>query len=285
MDGEHVAAYGQHMKRRGYTEGTITGRLGALRGFARWLDPRSLLDATSEDIDLFLDGRKGRPGGHIETRTRYGWVSGLHRFYEWAIIHELTDCDPTRRIDRPKLHKLLPRPILEADLAVALECADRMMFAWLMLGAFAGLRCMEVAAFDVDWLLRADGLLRILGKGGKERLVPVHPHLLDALDDWRLPKRGPVFVRPRGGRYPASVVSKEGNYYLTGLGIPATMHMTRHRFGTQFYATTRDIRLTQEVMGHSSIQTTAGYVAYNQAEVRDGILALPTFQREMAGAD
>lgn len=273
-----ISGYVQYMKRRGFTQGTVTGREGALRAFAAWLHPRVILDASSSDIDLFLDTRKARThNGPISSRTRYGWVSSLHSFYGWAIAHDVTDRDPTRTIDRPKLPRKLPRPISEADLTVALQCADRMMYVWLMLAAYAGLRCMEIGAMDVDWIL-IDGaivVLQITGKGNKQRMVPCHPLLVDALDAWGLPKSGPVFTRPRGGRWPAHEVSREGNYFLSGLGIKATMHMCRHRFGTQAYKACRDLRLVQELMGHSTPSVTAGYVAISNLDARNAVLALP----------
>lgn len=278
---DHVRAYVQHMKRRGFTAGTISGRDSALRSFARWLEPRDLFDASSEDIDLFLDSRRARDhDGPISNRTRYGWVSALHKFYQWAVLHDLTGRDPTIRIERPRLHKKFPRPISEGDLAMALASANRQTYAWLMLAAYAGFRCLEIGRMEVDWFLREEQAFRVFGKGDKERFVPAHPKVVDALDQWGLPKRGYVFIRPRGGPYPAAHVSRDGNAYLAGLGIPATMHMCRHRFGTQFYKATRDLRLTQEVMGHSDPVTTAGYVAVANAEARVGILALPTFDDE-----
>lgn len=282
---EHVHAYERHMRRRGFTAGSVDAYSSALRAFARWLEPRTLYDAGPEDIDTFLALRRGKSGGELDKRTRYSWVSRLHKFYEWSVIHDLTGWDPTIRVDRPRLHKRFPRPMSESDLAMALECADRMMYVWLMLAGFAGLRCMEIGGMDSDWVLREEGFLRVLGKGDKERMVPIHPALQDALDDWRLPRRGPVFTRPRGGRWPARYVSREGNVFLEGLGINATMHQARHRFGTKFYAACKDLLLTQEVMGHSSSSTTEGYVAVNNAEARAAVLGLPTFQQELAIAD
>lgn len=283
---EELRAYALHMKRKGFTDGTIVCRSGYLRGFARWLEPRHLLDATPNDIEIFLDGRKAREhDGPIDTRTRYGWISHLHMFYAWAVTNELLAVDPTVKIERPKLHKRLPRPMSEADLSMALECADRMMYVWMMLAAFAGMRCMEIGLMDVDWYIAESAVLLITGKGNKQRMVPCHPSLVDALDQWGLPKRGPVFTRPRGGRWPARDVSREGNLYLAGLNIRATMHQARHRFGTQAYRACRDLRLVQELMGHSDPVTTAGYVAYCDIEARAAIAALPVFQQAPALAD
>lgn len=272
-----IAEHGAYMRRRGMRERTIELRLRCLRCFEHWAGG-DLFSVTHHDIDRFLDSRVSRTGGRIESKTRYGWLSHLHKFYEWAIVNDLTTVDPTVKIDRPKMRQNYPRPMREADVAKALEHADTQMYAWLMLAAYAGFRCMEIAGMTEDWLLRDEGVLHVVwGKGGKERFVPAHPHVVAALDSYGLPRRGAVFNRPLGGRWPATEVSRQGNTFLAGLGINATMHQARHRFATRFYASCHDLRLTQKVMGHSNPSTTALYTAVSDAEARTAVMGLPTF--------
>lgn len=159
---------------------------------------------------------------------------------------------------------LLPRPISEPDLAVAIDQADRLMAAWLTLAAYAGLRCAEIAGLVRSDVIEADHLLRIMGKGRKERLVPMGDKVAAALDAYGLPRRGPVFTRPRGSAYPPAMVSREIAIYLESRGIDATAHQLRHRFGTRAYRASRDLRLVQELMGHGSPVVTAGYAAWDQ---------------------
>lgn len=272
-----IADYGDAMRRRGLAPGTIKRRTSSLRSFARWLDVGvdfahqsadcTLWEATSRHVDRFLDGRKLSP------RTRYHWLSHLHCFYVWAIDESLTDVDPTARIIRPKMARLLPRPISDGDLTMALESAPRVMYAWLCLAALAGMRCAEIAALDVDDVMLNDDLLRVKGKGGKERIVPMHPQVRAALEPL-LPRRGAVFRRPRGGRFPAAMVSREGSLFLAGLGIEATMHQLRHYFGSQALRACRDLRVVQELLGHASPTTTAIYTAFSRAAAKEAVLAL-----------
>lgn len=258
MNDMPTAAYGRAMQRRGLGEPTIAKRLSGLRLLADWIDPVPLLDATTDQIEAFLDARQ------IEARTRYHWISHLHAFYEWAVLNDLIDRDPTVQIIRPKLDRLLPRPISESDLILAIDGADRLMRTWLTLAAYAGLRCAEIANLQRHDVLDSDGLLRIMGKGRKERMVPMGAKVTAALTDWGLPRRGYLFTRPRCAPFPPAMVSREIAVYLETRGIDATAHQLRHRFGTRVYRSSRDIRLTQELLGHASPVTTAAYAAWDQ---------------------
>jgi integrase/recombinase XerC len=262
----HVA----HMRRRGLADGTIVKRRARLRTFDRSV---GLCSAQAEDVEAFLDGRRGREGP-LSTKARYDWVSDLGCFYSWALDWGHLDHDPTVRVARPKQRQGLPRPIDSADLAMALRLAEPMMRAWLALMSFGGLRCAEVSRLDVDCLLWNDGLLRVLGKGQKERMVPMHREVERTLRSLNLPARGAVFRRPRGGRYPPAQVSKETSLYFDSLGIGATAHQCRHLFGTLAYRACRDLRVVQELMGHASPTTTAVYAAWSKAEARRVVEAL-----------
>lgn len=266
-----VREYVAHLRRRGLAQGTITKRRNRLAMF----DERvGLARASPEDIESFLDARRGKDGGELGRKARYGWVSDLHGFYKWAIDWGHLSNDPTVRVARPKTPPGLPRPIDSSDLAVALQMADPMMRAWLTLMAFGGLRCAEVAGLNVDDLRWSDGLIRVLGKGGKERMVPLHAEVVRVLRSMPLPSRGRVFRRPRGGGYPAWQVSRETSLYLESLGIAATAHQLRHWFGTYLYRSCRDLRVVQEMMGHSSPTTTALYAEWSKQEARRAIDAL-----------
>ena len=266
-----IDEYLQHLRRRGLAAGTLTKRRNRLHLF----DGRvGLAKATPEAIEAFLDSRRGRDGQGLSDKSRYDWVSDLASFYRWAIDWGHIDADPTVRVARPRQHRRLPRPIPTADLVLALEMATPIMRTWLTLAAFAGLRVSEIAGLEVDGLLWEDAKLRVLGKGSKERLVPMHPEVARMLQSTSRPSRGRVFRRPRGGPYPAAQVSREISLFLSDLGIPATAHMLRHWFGTQLYRQCRDLRLVQEMMGHESIQTTAIYVDWVRDEAYAAVASL-----------
>lgn len=272
-----VLGHTEFMRRRGLAEETINIRRRRLTMFDREV---GIVTATGPDIEAFLDLRRGRSGDPLTPKARYDWISHLHKFYGWAVDFEHLPSDPTRQVVRPRVRQGLPRPITTADLAIALDMATPMMRTWLSLMAFNGLRCIEVARLEVDGLLWGDRLLRIFGKGDKERLVPMHSEVARLLELIPRPKRGRVFQRPRGGGYPAAQVSAETNAYLDSLGIAATAHQLRHWFGTNLYRVCRDLRVVQEMMGHASPATTAIYVDWSRNEAYAAIGALSLDRNE-----
>lgn len=262
---ELIRSHIHHLDRRGLARGTITARRHKLIAVDVNIGLRR---ATTEQLEQFLDARGLAP------KSRYDWVSHLSNFYRWAIDFGHHDRDPTAQIVRPKLRRQLPRPMATSDLAVALQMANPTMRAWLSLMAFAGFRCVEVARLEVDDLLWTDDLIRVRGKGDKERMVPMHPDVSRSIHAAGVPTRGRVFRRPRGGPYPAAQISRETSLYLSGLGISATAHQARHWFGTSAYRQSRDLRVVQELLGHSSPGTTATYANWSREEAARTVAAL-----------
>lgn len=188
--------------------------------------------------------------------TRRAYVCHLRAFYRWAKASRLISEDPSTLLTLPVVPKHLPRPIAEDELAEALNAARPKMRAMLTLAAYAGLRCVEMAG--LDW----DGATYIhvrKGKGAKERTVEVGQVVIHALQGYGIKRRGPVFLGLEGKAMDARSVSRSGNRFLATHGVNATMHQLRHRYGTVAYQLSRDLRMVQEQLGHSSPQTTAGY--------------------------
>lgn len=265
-DPKLIRLYVAELERQNKSEGTIRRRRQVLE---RVSEASPLMAATTDDIQRFLDQRD------ICARTRYHWISHLSAFYRWAQMEGHTTSDPTARIVRPKLPKSLPRPIGTEDLGRALQASSGVMHSWILLAAYAGLRCAEISRLNVDDVLFGDELLRVHGKGQVERLVPMHPLIAADLRSRSLPRSGPVFRRARGSRFPAAMVSREISLYLESLDIPATAHSLRHWFGTKAYEACKDIRAVQELLGHSSPTTTAIYTKWSTVAGRAAVNDLP----------
>ena len=124
-------------------------------------------------------------------------------------------------------------------------------------------------------ILEGEGILWVVkGKGGYERLVPLHPEVMAALMDLPMPRVGWVFTRPRGGPWPAWALSENFNKFLHSAGVNATAHQLRHRFATSLYAHGKDIRMVQEMLGHANLSTTAIYTAFDTDSATDAIRAM-----------
>jgi integrase/recombinase XerC len=256
---EIVATVKRDMRRRGLLESSIAKRVIALRALHRWLGNETpLLDVTTEQIETFLDERE------IGPRTRHNWLVHLGVVLEWAVGEGLIEMNPTAKIVRPKLRRTLPRPAPTEDLRRLLDVTDIKQRCWVLLAAYQGLRCQEIAGLRREDVIEADSLLRIVhGKGGHERMLPLHPDVLSALRSLPMPRVGWIFTRERGGRYTPNAMSKFFNRFLHEQGVDATAHQLRHWFGTQLYNSTNDLRLTQEMLGHSDPAITAIYTAFN----------------------
>lgn len=265
------AGYRRDEIRRGLSSRTIQERERVLDSLARRFD---LLGATKEQIDDWLDDL------HLCPRSRSCYLSTAHSFYEWAVAEGRREDDPTRKIVRPRLPRLLPRPINDGDLSYALKVAPARMKAWLSLAAFQGFRCKEIAGLRrEDVLDNRDPAVLLVGegKGGHQAILPMNCETLHALRAFGLPKRGYVFLSEKGHPFDPRTVSIYGAAYLRGLGIDATLHMARHRYGTAVWSRTKDLRVTQEMLRHSSPVSSAGYAAYDRQLAAQAIATIHEF--------
>lgn len=258
-----IEGFEMDQKRRGLQPNTLVLRSRQLNLYEREMGP--LKDATAEDIEGWLDKRQ------ISAKTRSCYLTTFSAFYKWALKIERVTADPISKIERPKVHNGMPNPIPEAALARAIKAAKPMMKCWLVLEAYAGLRCQEVCYLeDVDIKYDENRIHVRRGKGGKERSVPLHPVIIAALKEYEAPREGRLWPLCT----PASV-SQKINRYLHGLGITHTAHKMRHRFGTVAYAASgQDILTTQRLLGHSSPQTTAVYAGVSDEAATATVLAI-----------
>lgn len=267
-----VDAHLTWMRLRGLSPATIYQRRRALTRLEIALS-KDLLLATEDDLVTWQEGLRGSVA-YIANR-----LANTAQFYKWA--HEtadLLDQNPARRLVRPKVGKGLPRPMADQALEIAISTASPDVRCWLALGAYGGLRCGEMSRLERRDIMETapDPILLLHGKGGKNRIVPASPRVLFELRAYGLPTRGPVFRRRDGKPGPPTParISQLTNEHLHDLGIPDTGHATRHRFATGVYQISRDIRLVQELLGHSDPSTTAVYAAYAAEEASTVVGAL-----------
>jgi integrase/recombinase XerD len=188
-----------------------------------------LIEATSVELRDWLDGHT------LVAKTRYAYISHLASFWRWAIIDERAERDPTRKLTRPRLRQDLPRPLSRADLATIIDQAPNAEIrAMLTIGAYAGLRCMEIAGLEVrDVLEHATPPVLVVanGKGGKSRVVPMAEAVVDALRDHGIPRSGPIFTNAAGRALKPSRVSRRLRDHMHACGVDASAHQLRHTIG------------------------------------------------------
>lgn len=268
-DEQLVGRHIRDLRRRSLEESTIYERTRLLRRFTKSLDC-DLLEATPDAIHWFLDTSK------ISRRSRYTYIAHLHAFYTWAVDNDLIERAPTERVARPKVRPGLPRPISDADLGTALDSATGPELVIITLGAFQGMRCLEISRLGRDDVLdeRDPPLIVAHGKGDKPRILPLHTSTEKALINLPMPSHGPV-LQNRGRPWPAWKVSAVGGDFLRRHGVDATMHQLRHWFATSVYQSSgRDLLLLQDLLGHASIKTTTVYAAYDRKGAAEAVRAL-----------
>jgi len=174
------------------------------------------------------------------------------------------------------------RPVPEADLEKALVDATGAVRAMLLLAGWAGLRAGEIARLRAEHLLlnTSHPVVVVLdGKGATDGVIPISPWLETELRRCRLHSEGWLFPKrfePNEHR-PAHSVSHAGRDRFQKLGIQASLHNARHRFGTQSYLATGDLRLTQMLMRHRSWAETSSYISISPFALVDAVALLPTF--------
>jgi site-specific recombinase XerD len=259
------------MRRRELSEGTVVARRYLLAAWVRWCAEHDLevFAATDVDVERWLDTVERAAS------SRYAAVSHLHAFYVWAIKQRLTATDPTVLVERPRLRPRLPRPIHETDLALAfLTASAPAMRVALHLAAGGGLRCCEIARLRWDDV--HDARARVLGKGSRERMVPLRAATVEALDE--LPRTA-VWVldgwQSSVAGHPGLRTSQRINAHLRSVGISATAHQLRHYAGTHALRSCGNLRKVQQLLGHASPATTAMYTALDVDELFDVVEGIP----------
>jgi len=272
----------------------------ALERFFAFLErPENRWDGSLRSIEL----RQGRDFAielqrSVARSTLRNYISGLQTFFKFWIRQGELDKNPLLGLALPKLPKRLPVYLTQKQMASLLDGPMRLLqngsvepfVAWrdqlvLELLYGAGLRVSELVGLTYGMVSFDEGAARVRGKGGKERLCPLGEVALSALGRWRAefaPATGPddpVVVGHRGQRWSPRQIQLLLKRYLSLAGLPMdlTPHKIRHSYATHLLDNGADLRLVQELLGHSQLSTTQIYThvtigrlkaAYEQAHPR-----------------
>lgn len=212
---------------------------------------RMLNELTERDLVAWL----ANPDWSAETRKSARSI--VRSFYAWAHRRGLVDDNPAAYLRPVRVPSGRPRPVPEVVVKEALlRCESNEQRLMVLLGSYAGLRVSEIAGLTCDALTPYG--LRVMGKGSKERFVPLHPSIAGPLADHIAGQRSVwVFPSPvRDGHVGYDYIYKR---IKAAIGDTYTPHQLRHRFATQAYKGTKDLRAVQELLGHSSPNTTVRY--------------------------
>lgn len=289
----HVAAWRRHLaSERRYAAKTVEAYGRDLDQFLGFLSlhmagPPSLqmlAEVRPADLRGFLARRRGEG---LEARSLARLVAGVRSFVRFLERDGLMNAAAFTAQRLPKVKKSLPRP-LEVDDArrvVAPEASGADLpwiaardAAVLTLLWGAGLRISEaLAVTPADLPTVATGALRVVGKGGKERLVPLLPAVVAAIDDYRrqvpyrLQPNEPLFRGAKGGPLSPRLIQLAMQRMRGALNLPdsATPHALRHSFATHLLGTGADLRAIQDLLGHASLASTQIYTQVDGARLID----------------
>jgi len=262
----------------GLSRNTLESYRSDLEQFGAWLikhrhQDNGLITATHSDLLAFIAYKFS---ARVKASTTSRELSSLKRFYRFLLREGKIQVDPSLNIDAPKLPRSLPASLTEADIEgllnapnihVPLGLRDRAMLEVLYA---SGLRVSELVSLDSAQISLNMGIIRVMGKGGKERLMPLGEEALEWVSRYVTGVRrillgesssNALFITSRG-----SAMTRQAFWYLikryarqAGIAKPLSPHTLRHAFATHLLNHGADLRVVQLLLGHADISTTQIY--------------------------
>lgn len=281
---------------RNYSPNTAAAYAQDLDCFLIWASNCGIdvLQATHRDFRRFLSSLSG--AGYAKTTVNRR-LSAVRSFYSWLVREGVIESNPAAVVSSPKLPKSLPHVLSQEDVEKLLECADASTPAGALDAALvellyaSGARIGEVASLDVDRIDFSDKSVRLFGKGSKERIVPLYPAALRALDAYLAHARPVLLANHKGGLAAEEAADAQRALFINargarmserslrahfekllaraGLAGMATPHTMRHTFATEVLDGGADLRSVQEMLGHASLSTTQIYTHLTPERLRE----------------
>jgi len=207
-------------------------------------------------------------------------ISSIRSFHEFAVVENYAEANPAELVDLPKKAEKLPEVLSVTEVQKIIDQADRTLDAGIRDAAIletlyaTGMRVSELTNLELDYLYFEIGFIRVIGKGNKERLVPVGEIAISAIEHYtegsrerfinpkkRSKTENRLFLNQRGGPLSRMSIWNIVNKYAQKAGIEKNVypHIFRHSFATHLLEGGADLRAVQEMLGHSSINTTEIY--------------------------
>lgn len=267
----------------GLSQNTLSAYASDLRIFNKSLDNKSLVETSNSDIALFL-GQRYDQG--ISARSSARILSTLRRFYSYLLRENYITTDPTALIDTPHIGRPLPSSLSEQDVELLLSAPEPSSVlgardkAMLEILYATGMRVSELVSLSTDQVNLRMGVLRITGKGNKERLTPVGEQAIDCLVNYMQHSRkallserpcNAIFVTNR-----AAGMTRQAFWHIikryakkAGISKELSPHTLRHAFATHLLNHGADLRVVQLLLGHSDLSTTQIYTHIANERLKD----------------
>ena len=261
---------------RGLSDNTREAYSRDVQGLNAWLLDQSrgdALTASESDVQAYLGARLSRGSSH---RSISRLLSSLRSFYQYLVREGDLSSDPTQHLDRPKPSRPLPKSLSESEVDQLLHAPDTSVvvehrdLAMLEVLYASGLRVSELVGLTLPQLSLNQGVVRVFGKGGKERLVPLGEAAIETVTDY-LGSTRQALLRDRQSDvlFPSNrgkVMTRQTFWYRikiyakrAGIDPNLSPHTLRHAFATHLINHGADLRVVQMLLGHSDLTTTQIY--------------------------
>lgn len=277
---------------KGYSVNTLIAYRNDLHQFRRFLTEQSSgrtavtswSEVTKQDLIAFILYLKAEREYSSATVARK--VAAVKSFFHYLLTEAKIAEDPSASLDSPKVRKYLPKAISKEEVNLLLSAPanldsarGRRDRAILELLYATGMRVSEVVNLDVGDVDPASGTVRCLGKGNKERVIPIYDRAIRAVEEYlerarlqllKRPDQKALFLNHRGNRLTRQGLWLIIKRYVEQLGIatPVTPHTLRHSFATHLLNGGADLRNVQELLGHANISTTQVYTQVSSERLR-----------------
>lgn len=272
---------------RGFSQHTLSAYRSDMLGFGRWYYQsargKNLSVASEIDVRDFLSFRISA-GASARSSARL--LSCLRNYYGWLVRENQLLASPVANIDSPKLGRPLPKTLSEADVEALLDAPDIESDiglrdkAMLELIYSSGLRVSELVGLEYHQLNMQLGVIRILGKGSKERLVPMGMEAMSWIESYiAKARRGllanqvseSLFLSTRGKGMTRQTFWYRIKHYATvaGINVDLSPHTLRHAFATHLLNHGADLRVVQMLLGHADLSTTQIYTHVAKARLQE----------------
>ena len=270
---------------------TVRNYRAAVENFVNWMTQRGKWqDDFSTVVPLDVRSYLIEEGRRLARRTLHNHVSGLRAFYLFLRQRGVLESNPFTGVALPKLDIPLPKFLTQAQMQALLEAPvqlwkdgklsefeafrDTLIMEVLYGG---GLRVSELCGLNYEHMDLDQGIVRVMGKGNKERLCPIGPVALQCLkvftERFNLSKEldSPIVCQRNGRRMEPRQVQKLLKVHLAAAGLPLDMtpHKLRHSFATHMLDNGADLRIVQELLGHASLSTTQLYTHVSIARLKE----------------
>lgn len=260
-----IAAYLEHLRRAGRSADTISLRRSTLNQLNAHLT-FGLGAAADDELAEWIYSER------IQLNSRATYLTGVRSFYRWAVRARWITLDPTIDLESIRTTRGIARPCTDEQLHTILTKTPKRIRTWATIAAYQGLRCCEISGLDRGHITE-QRLVVVRGKGGAARAHDTHPDVWAAVRD--LPP-GPIArLVSEDRRASADYISARANATFRSHGVNVTMHQLRHWLGCKTQELYRDARVTQEVLGHASLNATSIYTRATLEQQRAARAMLP----------